>query len=85
LHLKEKVAAAVNAAFQPEQLVLDDADGLSGYIISEKFRGFDSLDRQMMIDKALRSPASGLSKPDLREILVIAALTPEEQALHAAD
>ena len=62
-----------------------DSDGFSGYITSVKFRGFDSLDRQKMLDKVLRAPESGLTKPELREILVIAALTPEEQALHAAD
>ena len=85
MDLKEKVAQALKDAFEPEQLVLDDSDGLSGYIISPKFRGLDSLDRQMMIDKVLRSPNSGLSKAERREILVIAALTPEEQALHAVD
>jgi hypothetical protein len=83
--LKEKVASVLRSAFEPEQLVLDDSDGLSGYMTSVKFRGLDSLDRQKMIDKVLRSPNSGLSKSELREILVIAALTPEEQALHAAD
>ena len=31
------------------------------------------------------APESGLAKPELRETLVIAALTPEEQALHTAD
>ena len=85
MDLKEKVAAALKAASEPEQLVLDDSDGLSGYIISVKFRGLDSFDRQMMIDKLLRSPDSGLTKAEQRELLVIAALTPEEQALHAID
>ena len=85
MDLKEKVATFLRAAFQPDDLVLDDSDGLSGYITSTKFRGFDSLDRQKMLDKVLRAPESGLTKPELREILVIAALTPEEQALHTAD
>jgi len=83
--LKEKVTAILREAFAPQEIVLDDGDGLSGYLISERFRGFDSLDRQIMIDRTLRAKAAGLSKADLREILVIAALTPEEQALHAAD
>jgi stress-induced morphogen len=83
--LKEKVAAALRAAFEPNQLELDDSDGLSGYVISVKFRGLDSVDRQKMIDRVLRAPTAGLSKAELRDVLVIAALTPEEQALHAAD
>lgn len=85
MDLKEKVAAALRAAFEPEELVLDDSDGLGGYITSQKFRGLDSLDRQKMINRTLRAPAAGLSKEELREILVIAALTPEEQALHAPE
>ena len=85
MDLKEKVTAILQAAFHPEQLVLDDADGVSGFMVSEKFRGLDSLDRQAMIDKVLRARDAHLSKAELREILVIAALTPEEHALHAAD
>lgn len=85
MDVKEKVATILRAAFEPEELVLDDSDGLSGYVTSSRFRGFDSLDRQKMLDKVLRAPESGLTKSELREILVIAALTPEEQALHTAD
>ena len=85
MDLKEKIAAVLKAAFEPEDLMLDDSDGLGGYITSAKFRGFDSLDRQKMLDKALRAPGSGLTKAELREILVIAALTPEEQALHTPE
>ena len=85
MDLKEKVATILRSAFQPDALVLDDSDGLSGYITYAKFRGFDSLDRQKMLDKVLRATDSGLTKPELREILVIAALTPEEQALHTAE
>ena len=85
MDLKEKVAALLQSAFEPEQMVLDDADGLSGYITSARFRGFDSLDRQKMIDKVLRSREAGLSKAELHEILVVAALTPEEASLHVAD
>jgi acid stress-induced BolA-like protein IbaG/YrbA len=83
--LKEKVAAVLRKALQPQELVLDDDDGLGGYIVSEKFQGLDSLERQKLLDKLLRAPEAGLSKADLRQILVIAALTPEEQALHTAD
>jgi stress-induced morphogen len=83
--VKEKVTAILQAEFAPEQLVLDDSDGLSGYMISTRFRGLESLDRQRMIDKVLRSKDANLSKAELREILVISALTPEEHALHAVD
>ncbi len=85
MELKEKVTAILQQAFAPQELVLETDDGLSGYVISEKFRGLDSLDRQKMLDRALRAPPNGLSKSELREILVIAALTPEEQVLHAGE
>jgi hypothetical protein len=83
--LKEKVAALLQTAFDPEDLVLDVSDGLGGYIVSETFRGHDSLDRQRMINKVLRSRDSGISKTEQREILIIAAFTPEEYLLHAPD
>lgn len=85
MDLKEKVAAVLRKALEPDGLVLEDEDGLGGYIVSAQFRGLDSLERQKLLDKLLRAPEAGLSKADLRQILVIAALTPEEQALHTAD
>ena len=85
MDLKEKVAALLKTAFEPEELVLDDSDGLGGYIVTPRFRGYDSLDRQRMINKVLRSRDSGISKAEQREILIIAAFTPEEYLLHAPD
>ena len=85
MDLKEKVASLLRAAFDPEELALDDSDGLGGFVVSSRFRGLDSLERQKMINKIVRARDSGLSKEELREILVIAALTPEEQALHTAE
>lgn len=85
MDLKEKVERLLRAAFEPEELVLDDSDGLGGYMVTPKFRGYDSLERQKMIDRVLRAKDSGLSKAEQREVLIIAAFTPEEYLLHAPD
>jgi stress-induced morphogen len=85
LDLREKVTAILKSAFQPERILLEDADGITGYVISPKFRGLDSYDRQTMIYDVLQGRGSKLNKAQQRQILLIAALTPEEYALHAAD
>lgn len=85
MDLKEKVGALLRAAFDPEELVLDDSDGVTGYLVTPKFEGYDSLERQKMINKVLRTRESGLSRAEQREIFVIAALTPVEAALHTPE
>jgi len=76
--LKEKVEAALKGAIDAARIRLEDDDGISGFVVSSAFRGMSALDRQTLIDKALRNSAVKLTKPELRQILAIAALTPAE-------
>ncbi len=80
MHLKEKVAAALKEAIADARLRLEDDDGISGVVVSTEFKGMSSLDRQTLIDQALRRSAVKFSKQERRNILAIAALTPAEFA-----
>jgi hypothetical protein len=84
MDLREKIERALARRIQIDELYLEDEDGISGYIVSSQFRGVDFLDRQEQIDIALRDPADGLSREEYRQVLAIAALTPEEKIAHAA-
>jgi acid stress-induced BolA-like protein IbaG/YrbA len=76
--LKEKVEIGLKGAITATRIRLEEDDGISGFVVSSDFRGKSALDRQTMIDKALRKSAVKLTKPELRQILAIAALTPAE-------
>jgi stress-induced morphogen len=56
--LKEKVTVALKSAIANARLRLEDDDGISGVVVSTEFRGMPALDRQTLIDKALRNSAS---------------------------
>lgn len=76
--LKEKVETALKGAITAARIRLEDDHGISGFVVSSDFRGMSALDRQTLIDKALRNSSAKLSKPELRQVLMIAALTPAE-------
>lgn len=78
LQLKEKVALALNNYLQADQIRLADAGGISGVVVSQRFSGVDSLDRQRIIRTALGGESAKLSSAERRRILAIAALTPAE-------
>ena len=81
MDLQKKVERLLQAAFDPEEIRLEEDDGISGYVISRRFRGMESFDRQGMIYDALHDPSVDLQPSEIRQILAIAALTPEEFAL----
>jgi acid stress-induced BolA-like protein IbaG/YrbA len=86
MDLQEKVTRILENAFHPERIILeDDADGMIGYLISSRFSGMDSIERQGLIYDALRAKDANLSKAELRHILAISPVTPEEYAVHSAD
>jgi stress-induced morphogen len=85
VELRKKVTSALEAAFHPDRILLEDDDGITGYVISPKFRGLDSYDRQTMIYEVLQGRGAKLTKSQQKQILLIAALTPEEYALHAVE
>jgi acid stress-induced BolA-like protein IbaG/YrbA len=76
--LLEKVKAALEQYFQPDLLKLEDDDGISGYVVAQQFRGMSSLDRQTLIDQALRRSKEPLSREENRRVIAIAGLSPEE-------
>ncbi len=78
MDLKEKVTAALAEAISDARLRLEDDDGISGFVVSAEFKGMPALDRQTMIDRALRNSTVKFSKQERRHILAIAALTPAE-------
>ena len=74
--LKEKTVEILQNAFAPEYARLDDEGGITGFVVAPAFRRMTSLDRQYKIDEALAK--ASLSRDERRQIVMIAALTPEE-------
>jgi acid stress-induced BolA-like protein IbaG/YrbA len=73
-----KVKRALKRAFNPEIVNLEDDEGIIGVVVSDQFRRMESIDRQMSIDNALRDPLSRLSEDEIRHVLAITPMTPEE-------
>ena len=76
MDLTQKVTLAFEKSFAAQRIELDANGGISGIVVAPIFRGHESLDRQQMIYAALRQ--NGLSEDEIREVLMISALTPEE-------
>ena len=75
MDLQHKIVNALSEALEPEYVRLDD-DGISGFVVSRRFEGMSSLDRQERIEDAL-SKAS-LTQAERRQVVMIAGLTPDE-------
>ena len=73
-----KVKKALKRAFNPEIVNLEDDDGIIGVVVSDQFRCMESIERQMSIDNTLRDPLSRLSENEIRQVLAITLMTPEE-------
>ena len=80
MDLKEKVTKALNGQLNPDRIQLEDDGGISGFVVSKKFDRMPALDRQTLIDKALRGSKIKFTKAELRSVLAIAGLTPAEFA-----
>jgi hypothetical protein len=76
--LKEKVAKALRQALRPDHLQLADDDGVWGVVVSARFRQVPALERQTILQNALRESSLKFTKAELRKVLAIAALTPAE-------
>ena len=81
MDLEQKVRQAFEREFAAERVELDIQGGVSGIVVADIFRGHESIDRQQMIYAALRK--DGLSEEEIREVLMISALTPEEAASYS--
>jgi hypothetical protein len=75
---QKKIIAALREPLKAEYIRLEDEDGISGYIVSARFEGMSMLDRQELIDEAIRNAEEPLTAEEKRRVLMIAALTPRE-------
>ena len=78
MSLREKVERALRRYLKPNRVELRDNDGITGYVISPRFRRMNSLRRQTLIYEALQDSASRLTPEEIQRVLAIAAVTPEE-------
>jgi hypothetical protein len=76
MDLKDKIIKALYQSLAADYVRLEDEDGISGFVVSRKFKGMSTLDRQGKIEDSLRGAA--LPMEERRRILMIAGLTPEE-------
>ena len=76
MDIKDKIIKALLQALKPEYVRIEDDDGISGFVVSRKFDGMSTLDRQGKIDTVLQG--APLSQTERRHVLMIAGLTPEE-------
>jgi acid stress-induced BolA-like protein IbaG/YrbA len=66
----------------PDKVELRDEDGIIGIITSKRFHRLDTMQRQDIIHDIL---ATHLSPEERRHVVLIVAVTPEEEAANAAD
>jgi stress-induced morphogen len=64
----------------PDKVQLRDDDRIIGVVTSKRFRRMDSMRRQDLIHDIL---ATNLTGEELRHVLMIAGLTPEEELANA--
>jgi hypothetical protein len=76
MDLKDRVRDALVSALMADYIRLEDDDGISGFVVSSRFQGTSSIDRQALIDRALRD--ADLDRGERRRVLMIAGLTPAE-------
>jgi acid stress-induced BolA-like protein IbaG/YrbA len=60
----------------------DDDDGVIGVVTSRRFYGMDTMQRQNLLHEIL---TTHLSREEQRHVLMIVAVTPEEEIANARD
>jgi acid stress-induced BolA-like protein IbaG/YrbA len=76
MDIKDKILSAFFRRLKLEYARLEDDNGVSGFVVSRRFEGMSTLDRQSLIDATLRKAM--LSPEERRRVLMIAGLTPAE-------
>ena len=66
----------------PDKVDLRDEDGIIGVVTSKRFRRQDTMQRQNLIHDIL---ATSLNAEERRHVLLIVAVTPEEEIANAGD
>ena len=64
-----------------DKIMLEENDGVYGYVISSRFKGMDTIDRLDIIWNILDS---GLKPKERRNVLTIVAITPREAIAHSS-
>jgi hypothetical protein len=81
--LIRKLKRILTEAFPPPaKISLRDEDGIVGVVTSARFRHMDMMDRQSLLEDILLSHK--LSPEERQRILVLVAVTPEEETAHTA-
>lgn len=78
MDIKEKVEKALMDSFEDAYVLLDDDDGISGLVVSPRFKGLTAMDRQELIGNVLDGAPAPLTARERRRVLMIAGLTPVE-------
>jgi hypothetical protein len=66
----------------PDKVDLRDEDGIIGVVTSRRFRRMETMRRQDLIHDIL---VASLTPEEQRQVLVIVAVTPEEEIANAVD
>jgi len=66
----------------PDKVTLRDDDGIIGIVTSRRFRRMDTMQRQDLIHEVL---TAGLTPQERRHVLMIVAVTPEEEIANAGN
>jgi hypothetical protein len=66
----------------PDKVTLRDDDGIIGIVTSQRFRRMDTMQRQDLIHDVL---TAGLTPQERRQVLLIVAVTPEEEIANSGD
>jgi hypothetical protein len=78
-----KLRRILKAAFPPpDKISLRDEDRIIVVVTSNRFRNLEMMDRQTLLEDTLRT--HGLSREEMRRILLLVAVTPEEEQAHTA-
>jgi hypothetical protein len=81
--LVRKLKRILTKAFPPpDKVSLRDHHGLIGIVTSTRFRNMDTMARQDVLQEVLEE--HDLSAEEKRQILILVAVTPEEEAAHTA-
>ena len=78
MDIKDKIIKALSQSLRVDYVQLEDGDGISGFVVSPQFEGVATLDRQRLIDDALRKATEPLTPEERRRVLMIAGLAPVE-------
>ncbi len=79
--LDTRVKQVLEAAFPaPDRVRVDDDDGIIAVVVSSRFLGLDSMDRQDMVWPSLEA---ALDPSERRQIAIVVTVTPQEDAVYS--